>query len=70
MESAGTLWQLHPKAMEYCSADHVPGVIGEDLISCLSTHVLVEFEHCYLSMVSSPSTCTVSYTINNYITSH
>ena len=25
MESAGT--QLHPKAVEFCSADHVPGVM-------------------------------------------
>ena len=27
LKSAGTLWQLHPEAVEFCSADHVPGVM-------------------------------------------
>ena len=39
MDSAGTLRQLHPKAGEFCSADHVPAqglcerLQGEELVS-------------------------------------
>ena len=69
MENADKMRQLHPKAVEFALLIMCLGLC-ECLLcgrrvgiyrKCLPTHVLVEFEDCYLCMVSLPSTCTVGY---------